>query len=236
MLPTSQSDPDLPPLPSYSLSRREPLLPPIPDSILVLILPVVAYWAVSLFFHWLDVNDYFARYRLHTPAELLKRNHVSRWDVIRDVVIQHVVQTLVGLALAFVDDPDQVGREEYDTMVWATRIRLVQRYIPSVLSVVGLDAAGLAAKLPTDSMLGAAIRGGQYSSFLAPKVAVAGSGAAGNVVPAFAPWELALAGLIYWYLVPTLQFLYGVVFVDSWQYFLHRAMHMNRWLYSKSEH
>ena len=225
MLPVDQSD--LPPLPSYTLTVREPLLPPIPDNILVLILPIVAYWGFSLFFHWIDVNDYFAQYRLHTPAELLKRNHVSRWDVVRDVVLQQIIQTLFGLALAFVDEPELVGREEYDTMVWATRIRVAQRYIPAILSVLGLDPAGLAAKLPTDSMLAAAIRGGQYS-FLTQEID------SGVIAPAFASWELALAGAIYWYAIPTLKFFYGIVFVDTWQYFLHRAMHMNKWLYSRS--
>ncbi|KMU82217.1 sphingosine hydroxylase [Coccidioides immitis H538.4] len=38
--------------------------------------------------------------------------------------------------------------------------------------------------------------------------------------------------MIYWYLIPAFQFLFAVFFVDTWQYFLHRAMHLNKWLYT----
>ena len=220
---------DLPPLPSYTLKLQEPLVSSIPDNLFILVVPVVVYWTVSLFFHFLDTYDYFSQYRLHTPAELLKRNHVTRWEVVRDVVIQQIIQTGFGLVLAYFDEPTYTGKEEYDTMVWATRIRLAQRYIPTLLGVLGVDAVGLAGKVSAYPMLKAAILGGQYSL---TQEAVS---AAGEVVsvPAFAGWEMAAASAIYWYLIPAVQFFYAIVFVDTWQYFLHRAMHVNKWLYSE---
>ena len=220
---------DLPPLPSYQLTPLPSLLPPIPDKLLTLLLPIVAYWGLSMFFHWIDTNDYFPQYRLHTPAEVAKRNKVSRWEVVRDVVIQQVVQTAVGWVLGMTEPDDFVGKEEYDVAVWARRIRIAERAIPGLLAMIGLDAKGLAKNLnPSHPMLAGVLVGGQY-----PSVDSMTAVGAGFQTKSFAGWELALASVIYWVLVPMLQFGVAIVVVDTWQYFLHRAMHMNKWLYSK---
>lgn len=226
---------DLPPLPSYTLSAREPLLPPIPDNILSLILPIVAYWGMSMIYHFLDVNNYFEQYRLHTPAELSKRNRVTRWEVVRDVVLQQVVQTLAGMGMAYFDPVETVGREEYDVAVWARRVRIAQKAIPSALALVGVDAAGLAKSMSQSghSFLAGALAGGSYPDVIQSLILDSG---AEVTAPAFASWEMSLAGFLYWYFVPGLQFLLAVSIVDTWQYFLHRAMHLNRWLYGKSVH
>lgn len=42
------------------------------------------------------------------------------------------------------------------------------------------------------------------------------------------PW---LAYLLYWYLIPAAQLLLAMVVLDTWQYFLHRGMHINKFLY-----
>ncbi|KAI1927444.1 Sphingolipid C4-hydroxylase sur2 [Ophidiomyces ophidiicola] len=225
----STLDTGLPPLPAYSLTPREPLLPPIPDYIIVLILPILAYWIVSMVFHWIDVNDYFSQYRLHTPEELLQRNHVSRWEVVRDVVIQQIIQTVFGLLMAYVEETEYVGKEDYDIAVWARRIRIAQRVIPRLLLLLGIDATGLAGKLSSYPALAVAITGGQHSTLTQEVVLDTGSIV---ITPAFAKWELLAASAVYWYLIPAVQFLFAIFFVDTWQYFLHRAMHMNRWLYT----
>lgn len=223
---------DLPPLPSYTLSVREPLLPPIPDNILALILPIIAYWGMSMIYHFLDVNNYFEQYRLHTPAELTKRNRVTRWEVVRDVVLQQVVQTLAGMAMAYFDPVETVGREEYDVAVWAQRIRIAQKAIPTLLALAGVDAAGLAKSVSQNGHAGlaGALAGGSYPGMMQSLILDSG---AEVTAPAFAGWEMALAGFIYWYFIPSLQFLLAISIVDTWQYFLHRAMHLNRWLYGE---
>ncbi|KAK4690344.1 sphinganine C4-monooxygenase, partial [Lecanoromycetidae sp. Uapishka_2] len=208
---------ELPPLPEYHLTPLPSLLPPIPDKLLTLLMPIAAYWALSMFFHWIDTMDYFPQYRLHTPAEVAKRNKVSRWEVVRDVVIQQIVQTAVGWVLGMTEPDDFFGKEQYDVAVWARRIRIAERAIPRTVALLGLDAAGLAKNLmPTYPVLAGAITGGQYNS-----------------TQGFASWELYVARAIYWVLVPVLQFAIGIIVVDTWQYFLHRAMHMNKWLYTK---
>ena len=221
---------DLPPLPTYTMRPRENLIAAIPDNILSLILPIVAYWGLSMIYHYLDVNDYFVQYRLHTPAEVLKRNKVSRWEVVRDVVLQQIIQTFAGLVFLWFDAEETVGREGYDVAVWAQRLRILQKAIPSLLALVGVDAAGLAKSVAQNghTMLAGAIAGGSYPGVTQSLVLDTGATA---VVPAFTGWELAAAGFIYWYFVPALQFMLAISIVDTWQYFLHRAMHLNRWLY-----
>lgn len=223
---------DLPPLPTYTLSPRPPLWDPIPDSMVSLILPIVAYWGLSMVYHYIDTMDLFPQYRLHTPAEVLKRNHVSRWDVVRDVVLQQIIQTIAGIAMGYFDPPEYIGKEEYDVAVWARRFRLLQRGLPRLLTLFGVDALGLSKKLALNghTVLGGILAGGRYPGLTQTMILENG---AENVVPAFAAWELAAGSFIYWYFIPALQFAWGVCVVDTWQYFLHRAMHLNRWLYGK---
>ncbi|KAJ4359882.1 Sphingolipid C4-hydroxylase sur2 [Didymosphaeria variabile] len=209
---------ELPPLPEYTLKPLPPLFSWISDEALAAALPVVAYWAVSLIYHLIDVYDLFARYRLHTPAEVLKRNHVTRYEVFRDVIIQQVIQTIAALALSWWDEVAQIGKADYDIAWYAQKLRLAQRAVPVILSGVGFNSAALASKVAASQpALASILRGGPYASE--------------SIAPAFASWELAVASALYWYAIPALQFAAGIIIIDSWEYMLHRAMHMNKWLY-----
>ena len=183
-----------------------------------------------MIFHWIDTKDLFSQYRLHTPAEVLKRNHVSRWEVVRDVVLQQIIQTLVGTVLGMTEPDDVYGKENYDVAVWARRIRIMQRALPGLLSLFSINANGLAKNMagsyPT---LAGALSGGVYPS-LTEAVLLSNGGHVS--IPSFATWELSAAKAMYWYIIPAVQFGVGIFIVDTWQYFLHRAMHMNKWLYS----
>ncbi|OCT49820.1 Sphingolipid C4-hydroxylase SUR2 [Cladophialophora carrionii] len=206
---------ELPPLPSYTLRPRPPMLPGISDPVLQLLSPVVAYWVVSGFFHILDVYDLCSRYRLHTPAEVLKRNHVTRYEVLRDVILQQIIQTAFGLLIAQFDPVETIGREEYDIAVWAQRLRRAQGYLPGVLSVVGIDSLSLGRKVQHSyPQLAGALSGGIYPTH------------------SFALWETTAAKFIYWIGIQLVQFTVAILIVDTWQYFLHRAMHMNKFLYT----
>jgi len=219
----------LPPLPDYTLEPLPPLIPWINDAYLSLALPIVAYWVVSMIFHVVDELDMFPQYRLHTPAEVLKRNHVSRWDVFRDVLIQQAIQTIVGLGLALTDADPMQGKADYDVSVWAQRLRMAQKAIPGALGLVGLDAVGIAKNIGGEhAMLSGALAGGVYPE-LTQTVMLAGQQV---VAPAFASWETTAAKAIYHLGIPALQFVVAILIVDTWQYFLHRAMHMNKWLYT----
>ena len=216
----------LPPLPRYSLQPQPPLISWLPDKYLTMVLPIVAYWGVSLIFHWIDELDLFPQYRLHTPAEVLKRNHVSRWEVFRDVVLQQIIQTIFGVFLGCLDEDAVTGKDEYNVAVWAQRIRIVQSFVPVILATVGLDSNGLADKAaPAHPIVSSLLRGGQYALYQ--------PNTSGDIVPAFASWELHAARALYWFLIPAFQFVFATLVVDTWQYFWHRAMHLNKWLYSE---
>lgn len=220
----------LPPLPSYELQTVPSLIPGLDDFYVSLIAPILAYWVVSGIFHIIDIYDLYPQYRLHTPAEIASRNRATRYEVLRDVILQQVIQMGVGAALAYFDPPELTGKEDYDVAVWATRVRLAQRALPAVLATLGINAASMAKNMSaTHPLIAGALSGGHY-----PFLTTGLAGPDGAAVPAFAAWELAVAKAIYWIVVPALQFGLAVSFLDSWQYFLHRAMHMNKWLYSMS--
>lgn len=225
-------DGTLPPLPTYQLSTLPPLISPIPDKILILLLPIAAYWALSMFFHWIDTKDLLPQYRLHTPVEVLKRNRVSRWEVVRDVLIQQAVQTVMGVLLTMTEPDDTCGKENYDVAVWTRRVRLSQKAIPWLLSVVGVNSKEIAGHL-TEShpLLAGALSGGLYPSSQVSAV-TGGSDSAAHVA-SYVKWEILMATAIYYCIIPVVQFAIGMFVVDTWQYFLHRAMHMNKWMYSK---
>ncbi|KAG8624490.1 hypothetical protein KVT40_007557 [Elsinoe batatas] len=225
-MPNMATNSALPPLPDYTLTPLEPLIPGLPDTLLQALLLIVAYWAVSGFFHLIDVYDLAPSYRLHTPEELTKRNHVSRWEVLREVVIQQIIQTGFAFLLGAIDPIPMKGKEDYDIAVWARRIRIAQQAVPSVLALFGVDSMGLAQKLGSAyPNVSAVLAGGLYDKVQ--------HDAAGALVPAFAGWELLAAKAIYHAGIPAIQFFVGITIIDTWQYFWHRAMHLNKWLYTQ---
>lgn len=219
---SNATDLDFPPLPSYTLTPVPPLLPFIPDTYLLLVLPIVVYWSYGLLFHWFNEKALFPQYRLHTPAEFLQRNHVSMAEVVRSVVSQQLFNLVLGIV--FMSEGDMRGREEYDVAVWATRIRTIYHTIPKLLAVAGIDAKSWATNLSNS-----------YPSF-----ATAIMGRAMDVnfkdpatASGFTTSELLAANMMYWYIVPALQFCVAISIADSWQYLCHRVVHMNKWLYSE---
>jgi sphinganine C4-monooxygenase len=217
----------LPPLPSYELKPQPDLFPWASDLTLALAAPIVTYWILSIFFHIIDTYDIWPKHRLHTPQELLMRNHATRWDVFRDVVIQQIIETVAGLTFAYFDEPVMCGREEYDIAVWARRIRMVEKAVPSVLGLIGINAAALSKNWQLSApMLASVVAGGKY-----PMQTALINGEL-TLAPAFASWELWAAKAIFYVIFPGLQLLGAMLVLDTWQYFWHRAMHLNKWLYS----
>ncbi|KIV99709.1 uncharacterized protein PV09_08640 [Verruconis gallopava] len=217
----------LPPLPEYELKPLPPLVPWASDLTLSLAAPIVTYWVLSIFFHIIDVYDVWPQYRLHTPQELLMRNHASRWDVFRDVIIQQIIETLAGIALSYFDPEPMYGREEYDIAVWARRIRVLEKAVPSILGMVGINAAALSKNWQVSApILASVVAGGKY-----PMQTALINGEL-TLAPAFAAWEIWVAKALYYVVIPGLQLLGAMIVLDTWQYFWHRAMHLNKWLYT----
>lgn len=220
---------DLPPLPTYETRPMPDYLPFISDFWLSLIAPHVAYWVVSMIFHVIDIYDLFPQYRLHTPEEITQRNLATRWQVFRDVIIEQVLQIGTGTVLSLTEPGQTTGMEEYDVAVWARRIRLAQRALPSLLGFLGLNAATISKNMAASHpLLAGALAGGHY-----PFLVSGLDNVTGTHIPAFATWELLVAKAIYWVMIPSFQFWLACCFQDTWQYFWHRAMHVNKWMYSE---
>jgi hypothetical protein len=90
--------------PFYYLPKTQ-LVDGIPDHLLTLAAPVVAYWALSLFFHFLDTSEWkwLNKYRIHESEEVKSKNLVTKSQVVWAVIFQQVIQTGLGLA-ALSDD------------------------------------------------------------------------------------------------------------------------------------
>jgi len=100
------------PRPEVILQHREDMLSWISDKHLALLMPIVAYWSLSTVYWICDYFDFFGKYRIHTPEELTK-NIVSVKEVLRAVFLQHSIQTLAGLALEQLEEPNLTGHEPY---------------------------------------------------------------------------------------------------------------------------
>lgn len=70
----------------------------ISDHWLALASPIIVYWVLSLAFHALDVAQipYFESKRIHESPEVLSRNKATVMQVVNAVVLQQVIQTILG--------------------------------------------------------------------------------------------------------------------------------------------
>ncbi len=175
-------------LPTYTLHRVPPLLPFISDVYLLLIVPLVVYWVTSLFFEWVERGNYLAGIRLHTSEEERLRNPVSRAECLRNVILNQVIQTTLGLVLTIGGEGDWTGKDDYHIAVWATRIGMARRLLPSLLSVSGVDVKTLLGRLGGIGLHAAA--------------------------ESTTDWDLHLASLGYWYAFPVVQWIIALAVWD----------------------
>ncbi|EPT00939.1 hypothetical protein FOMPIDRAFT_1023496 [Fomitopsis schrenkii] len=170
-------------------SPRAHLVDWLPDHLLALAVPVIAYWVASILFHILDISEWkwLEKYRIHESAEVKSRNLVTRAQVIRAVILQQIVQTIIGV---FWMEQELSG----ELLDHVAHIQWLEPTVARILSWVLGEKTG-ARILDRDGAL--------------------------------------LLYTVYWWAIPSVKFLFGMFVVDTWQYFLHRAMHTNRWLYKQ---
>lgn len=153
------------------LTTRPSLITGISDEMLALILPIIGYWSYASFFHIIDVYELAEKYRIHPSQEEESRNKVSLPEVVKGVIIQHIIQTILGISVSYFEPEKVTGHEIY--LLWNLRKRLPQ-IIPNFIIYYG-----------------------------------------------------------YYYIWPVLKFIIGITIIDTWQYWLHRLMHMNKALYRR---
>ncbi|KNZ60666.1 C4-hydroxylase [Puccinia sorghi] len=168
--------------------HREEIIPGLTDPALTVIVPLLAYWLVSIFFTALDYLElpWIEKYRLHEPAEVSARNKVSPAQVIKAVIIQQLIQTALGIFYLDSSPSDVLSRDYLAEM---------KTYAPFVSSLVQI-------LLPPQHARWLLINHGQ-----------------------------SLTQWAYWWGLPILQFLWASFVLDTWQYFWHRAFHINQFLY-----
>lgn len=219
------------PLPPYTLHPVPPLLPQLSDLHLSLAIPIVIHWVLSGIFSFMERYGYGQKYKLHTSAEEETRNRCSRWECFRGVVINQIIQTALGLGLGMLGEGDVAGMKEYSIAVWARRIEATRRTLPRLLSVIGIDAKGLARKFDGSGMgLAALLVTGEQTGKSPYMAMMDGQDTSHARLVAL---ETACAGGIYWYIVPAIQFAVAIFAADTWQYFGHRWLHTNKWVYSR---
>jgi sphinganine C4-monooxygenase len=69
----------------------------VSDEVLGSVIPVVVYWVYSGIF--VILGDKLDKYRLHSKAEEDAKNIVSKWTVIKGVLLQQAIQIVVSVLL-----------------------------------------------------------------------------------------------------------------------------------------
>lgn len=111
------------PYPPSSFAKPAPdLIPGIPDGVLALLAPVAAYWLYATLFHIIDVYELAEKYRIHPSEEEESRNRASLSEVIKDVVFQHVIQTVVGYGVYRIGDHPTTGHELHAMWQWRQNV------------------------------------------------------------------------------------------------------------------
>ena len=208
--------------PSCTLFPQAPLIHGISDNVLAIVLPTVVYAVAGGVFHLLDVYHVFSQYRIHPSEDELKRNRVTKWQVLQAVVRYHVMQISIGLLLNMGNGPPMVGDESCRINRIASVISHTRNFIPMALAAIGIDPKGLANAMESTSVGLAQVLAGDY---LAGKSEMKSSG--------FTDLELILAKFVVSVGVPAFQYLLALTVVDTWIYFTHRLCHVNKTLYRK---
>ncbi|KAF9078058.1 sphingosine hydroxylase [Rhodocollybia butyracea] len=158
-------------------SSNPTLVDGVSDPILTLAGPILAYWSLSFFFHYLDSSHWkwLEKYRIHESAEVQSKNRVTPSQVVWAVIFQQVVQTALG--------------------IWWISDHSDGDHVKGMHHVAGYLAPVLMKTFGSEKLLS------------------------------------TLAYSFYWWVIPTAQLFFAMFIIDTWQYFLHRAMHVNKWLY-----
>ncbi|KAF3926804.1 hypothetical protein ABW20_dc0100731 [Dactylellina cionopaga] len=196
-----------PPTTEPILRPATPLLPFISDALLSCMAPIVVYWVLSMIFHYIDEYELLEKYRIHTPEEVLKRNHVSRYEVIRDVVIQQVIQFAVGLTLGYIEPEEMTGAEPWDIYNLSQSIGRAATFL---LKLLGVDSQTLVVNMNTYLLA----NGGAFGALILNT-----------------DWRWKIAEVLYWVCFPLLRLGLAIFVLDTWQYFFHRLMHQVPFLY-----
>lgn len=165
--------------PTIKLSLKPTLFEGIPDGVIAIIAPVVAYWCFAGMFHFIDTFELAENYRIHSKTLVDETNKASRIEVLREVLLQHVIQSIVAYAAYKFDPIPMTGMEQNE--IWNLKNFLFNK----------------------------------FNSFNIPFFIN------DNAIIFFYNYGFSLLKIFAAFLI-----------VDTWQFFLHRLMHLSGTLYS----
>ncbi|CAK1356388.1 Sphingolipid C4-hydroxylase sur2 [Cercospora beticola] len=194
--------------PVYPVESPAPtLLNGIPDQYLIILLPIVIHWAASAVFEVFDRFDWLSKYRIHTSAEELTKNKVTRWDCFVSTIKCQAMQTCLGIALTWNTDPELMEDVEAGIAMWTRRARVVLMALKQVMASIR------------------PLLGVSDSALSWPRSAI---DIARDTPSAL---DLSAGKALYWYLVPLVKIIVALLVADAWMYTIHRMEHTNRWMY-----
>lgn len=96
------------------------IVPFMSDKHLSLLLPIITYWLYSGLYHLISIYEvsFFKKYRIRNSIEVEKMNKVSMGEVIKSVILQQVMQTVLGLIVITTEGEDLI----LDDMIEMKRI------------------------------------------------------------------------------------------------------------------
>ena len=187
----------------FYYSQKPYLIHGVPDYILTLAAPVIAYWCLSLYFHALDISGW----------KWLEKYRIHDSEEVRtrnlatrlEVVWAVILQQVIQTALGLISLSD----ESTHVVNHVQQLRRVASFLDSLAFTT-------------------------FGKRITPYILV------------------HVANFLYWWGIPTFQFL-GAMYeqisphihsnyrpwlisrfiIDTWQYFLHRLMHSNKFLYKQ---
>lgn len=182
-------------------------------------------------FHYIDARGLLTAYKLHTPAEDMTKNRATKRDVIKVALFQQALQCTIGYLTSGPDDfvPHVSGIGQ-----WIQTIRNVESLIlqwmrntePRLLWILKEPKTYESAPIVSyQSKVSHSI----MTNFSQMAVAYTGNDLSSSASEIFA------AKALYWIIVPLLQYIVVMFLADTFQYFTHRALHVNKFLYSKQE-
>ncbi|KAK9766598.1 Sphingolipid C4-hydroxylase sur2 [Basidiobolus ranarum] len=117
------------------------LLSFVSDKTLSLVSPVAAYWLFSGFFYMMSELrlPFFEKYKIHTPEEEKAKNKVTVKEVMGNVLLQQILQTMVGLLIVAAESEDQTDYSFTPISVLASQYQEECFQFFNVISLCQLD-------------------------------------------------------------------------------------------------
>lgn len=79
------------------------------DATAAVVVPIIAYWALSLFYETASYFNWFAAHRAHPTSEEKRRNLVTRWQTFVNVVMNHAIQLIFSFAVIHISGPTEAA-------------------------------------------------------------------------------------------------------------------------------